>query len=100
MNHHYSLMIQWSEIDRCFVVLLPEFTDVYQPVTHGETYEEAVKHGQEVIESLRLDLPTRRKATTDIPYPRPTATGRLSSLSEGRNRRTRSARKISKERRR
>jgi antitoxin HicB len=52
VNYHYSLVIQWSEIDRCFVVILPEFTEVYQPVTHGETYAEAVQHGQEVIESL------------------------------------------------
>jgi antitoxin HicB len=52
MNCHYSIVIQWSEEDDCFVVMLPEFTDVYQPVTHGSTYEAAVKHGQEVLETL------------------------------------------------
>jgi predicted RNase H-like HicB family nuclease len=52
MNCHYSVVIQWSEEDGCFVVMLPEFTDVYQPVTHGHTYEEAAKHGQEVLETL------------------------------------------------
>ncbi len=41
MKPNYSIMIQWSEEDQCFVVFLPEFEDVMQPVTHGETYEEA-----------------------------------------------------------
>jgi len=31
---------------------LPEFTDVMQPCTHGHTYEEAAKHGQELLETL------------------------------------------------
>lgn len=52
MAHYYSLLIQWSQEDQCFVVMLPEFTDVYQPVTHGTTYQEAAKHGQEVLETL------------------------------------------------
>ncbi len=52
MNYHYSLVIQWSPEDQCFVVMLPEFTDVYQPVTHGKTYQEAAKHGEEVLETL------------------------------------------------
>jgi predicted RNase H-like HicB family nuclease len=52
MNSHYSLIIQWSEEDKLFVVSLPEFTDVMQPCTHGHTYEEAAKHGQELLETL------------------------------------------------
>lgn len=52
MNSPYSLIIQWSEEDRLFVVSLPEFTDVMQPCTHGHTYEEAAKHGQELLETL------------------------------------------------
>lgn len=48
----YTVIIQWSEEDECYVVLLPEFEDVMQPVTHGETYEEAVKNAQEVLELL------------------------------------------------
>ena len=52
MNCHYSIVIQWSEEDGCFVVMLPEFIDVYQPVTHGQTYEEAAIQGQEVLETL------------------------------------------------
>ncbi|MBW4623511.1 MAG: type II toxin-antitoxin system HicB family antitoxin [Cyanosarcina radialis HA8281-LM2] len=48
----YTIVIQWSETDECFVVLLPEFTNVMQPVTHGDTYEEALKNAQEVLELL------------------------------------------------
>jgi len=52
MNSRYSLIIQWSQEDRLFVVSWPEFTDVMQPCTHGHTYEEAAKHGQELLETL------------------------------------------------
>lgn len=53
MSSQYSMIIQWSEQDRCYVVFLPDFAqDVMQPCTDGATYEEAAKHGQEVIESL------------------------------------------------
>jgi predicted RNase H-like HicB family nuclease len=48
----YTIVIQWSDEDQCFVVLLPEFTDVMQPVTHGDTYEDALKNAQEVLELL------------------------------------------------
>lgn len=48
----YTVVIQWSNEDRCFVVILPEFTDVMQPVTHGDTYEEALKNATEVLELL------------------------------------------------
>lgn len=48
----YTLIIQWSEEDSCFVVLLPEFEDVMQPVTYGNTYEEAIDNAKEVLELL------------------------------------------------
>lgn len=48
----YTIMIQWSEEDQCYVVFLPEFTDIMQPCTHGETYEDALKNAQEVLEML------------------------------------------------
>ena len=48
----YTIIIQWSEEDQCYVVLLPEFTNVMQPCTHGDTYEEALKNAQEVLELL------------------------------------------------
>lgn len=48
----YTIIIQWSDEDQAFVVTLPEFTNVMQPVTHGDTYEEALKNAQEVLELL------------------------------------------------
>ena len=48
----YSIIIQWSNEDKCFVAILPEFTDVMQPVTHGDTYYEALKNATEVLELL------------------------------------------------
>lgn len=55
MKSLYSILIQWSEEDQCYVVSIPEFTNYYQPVTHGETYEEALKNAQEVLEMLLQD---------------------------------------------
>jgi antitoxin HicB len=48
----YTIIIQWSEEDQCYVVVLPEFTNVMQPCTHGDTYEEALKNAQELLEML------------------------------------------------
>ncbi|NER36595.1 MAG: type II toxin-antitoxin system HicB family antitoxin [Oscillatoria sp. SIO1A7] len=47
----YTVVIQWSDEDDCFVVLLPDFTDVMQP-THGDTYELALQNAREVLELL------------------------------------------------
>jgi antitoxin HicB len=53
---HYSMRIEWSEEDQAFLVTLPEWAEqVIQPVTHGETYEEAVKNGHEALEMLIED---------------------------------------------
>lgn len=50
---NYSILIQWSEEDDCYVVTLPEFADrVMQPCNDGVTYEEALKNGQETLENL------------------------------------------------
>ena len=50
---YYSMLIQWSDEDQAYLVILPEWAErVLGPVTHGDTYEEAVKHGQETIEAL------------------------------------------------
>lgn len=51
MSDRYSMVIQWSDEDNCYLVHLPEFS-WQQFHTHGNTYEEAAKHGQEVISSL------------------------------------------------
>jgi predicted RNase H-like HicB family nuclease len=46
---HYSMLIEWSDEDQAYIVSLPEFPGNH---THGDTYEEAVKQGQDLIESL------------------------------------------------
>lgn len=49
----YSMVIEWSEADQAYVVILPEWKGrVVMPVTHGDTYEQAVKRGREVLEML------------------------------------------------
>ena len=50
MTLNYSMLIQWSDEDQVFVVSLPEFGPYCH--THGNTYEEAAKMGQECLESL------------------------------------------------
>ena len=47
----YSMVIQWSEADQLYLVHLPEFP-TQQFVTHGSTYEEAARNGQDAIVSL------------------------------------------------
>ena len=44
---HYSMLIQWSDEDNTFIVTVPELPGCK---THGDTYEEALKNAQEVIE--------------------------------------------------
>lgn len=50
MNYRYSILIQWSDEDEKYIVNLPEFGPY--PHTHGDTYEEAAKNAQEVLELL------------------------------------------------
>jgi predicted RNase H-like HicB family nuclease len=50
MTPNYSMLIQWSDEDQLFIVSLPEFGPYCH--THGSTYEEAAKMGQECLESL------------------------------------------------
>jgi len=44
----YSMTIQWSEEDHVYIVTVPELPGCK---THGKTYVEAVKQGQDAIES-------------------------------------------------
>lgn len=51
MNPKYTMLIQWSEADQLYLVHLPEFP-WQQFVTHGKTYEEAARNGQDAIAGL------------------------------------------------
>ena len=47
----YSMIIQWSDRDKLFLVTIPEFEDrVVMPCTYGRTREEAIRNAEEVIE--------------------------------------------------
>lgn len=49
----YTITIQWSDENNCYLVYLPEFKNsTYQPVTHGETYKKALSNALEVLEML------------------------------------------------
>lgn len=49
----YTMVLQWSDEDKCYVVLLPEWEGlVNQPCTDGKTYKQAAKHGRQVLEML------------------------------------------------
>jgi antitoxin HicB len=72
----YTILIQWSDEDNCFVVSLPDFTDIMQPCTHGETYIEALQNAQEVLEML---VESALKNRNPLPKPQRFQTIPLSS---------------------
>jgi predicted RNase H-like HicB family nuclease len=67
MNPKYTMLIQWSEEDQLYLVHLPEFP-WQQFVTHGKTYEEAARNGQDAIAGLIEVLQNNGQ-----PLPEPTA---------------------------
>jgi antitoxin HicB len=70
MSEHmrYSMLIEWSEEDRAYLVTLPEWADrVLMPATHGDTYDEAVQRGQEVLTML---IENARAESQPLPAPR------------------------------
>ena len=48
----YRIIIQWSDEDNCYLVSLPDLSKEQKWVTYGDTYEEALKHGLEVMDEL------------------------------------------------
>ncbi|MBD2168730.1 type II toxin-antitoxin system HicB family antitoxin [Calothrix membranacea FACHB-236] len=65
MNSRYTIIIQWSDEDNCFVVSLPEWGEFCH--THGDTYEEALKNAQEVLEML---IETNLELGEPLPEPK------------------------------
>ena len=49
MDSNYSIVIQWSQKDNCFVASLPEWDDYN---TQGDSYEQALDNAQQVLSSL------------------------------------------------
>ncbi len=62
---HYSMVIEWSDEDHIYIVSLPEWGTYAQ--THGVTYDEAVRAGQEV---LRMLVDSARAEGEPLPTPR------------------------------
>jgi len=60
----YSMLIQWSNTDNTYIVTVPELPGCK---AHGDTYEEASKHGREVLEQL---LEGSEKLEMPLPEPR------------------------------
>ncbi len=60
----YSMNIEWDAQDHIYVVRVPELPGC---VTHGATYEEAVRQGQDAIESW---IEAARAWGNPIPPPR------------------------------
>lgn len=48
MPHHF-LVIEWADEDQTDIVSIPEFPGNH---THGDTYEEAVRQGNDLIDAL------------------------------------------------
>ena len=63
MNHHYTIIIQWSKEDQVFVVTLPEFGEYAH--THGSNYQEALNNATEVLELLVETYKTKGKRLPD-----------------------------------
>ncbi len=61
---HYSVTLEWDDVDQIYVVTLPEFGGCH---THGETLEEAVRNARDVIEMLVDDA---RAHGEPLPQPR------------------------------
>lgn len=64
----YSMLVQWSDEDQAYLVTLPEWADrVLGPVTHGETFEEAIRNAYEALEAL---IASANKHQEPLPEPR------------------------------
>jgi len=64
-NQKYTMLIQWSNEDDCFVVSLPEWGEFCH--THGDSYEEAVQNGQELLNFL---IESAIESQEELPIPK------------------------------
>ena len=64
----YRILIQWSDEDNCYVVILPDWEDVVlQPVTDGATYAEAARKGEDMLAFL---IETFQQEGMPLPEPK------------------------------
>jgi antitoxin HicB len=63
----YMMVIQWSVEDQAFLVSFPEWEGrVFNPVTHGDTYEEAASNAQDALTAL---IASALKHNEELPVP-------------------------------
>ncbi|MBD2182742.1 type II toxin-antitoxin system HicB family antitoxin [Planktothrix sp. FACHB-1355] len=74
MKYHYTIIIQWSDEDKCYIVSLPEWGEFCH--THGDTYEEALENAQEVLELL-----VESSLEDGKPLPEPQTFGKLLQIA-------------------
>jgi predicted RNase H-like HicB family nuclease len=66
---HYSMHIEWSPEDQAYVVILPEWAELYaMPVADGATIEEAAVRGRNALEDY---IAFAQQDGTPLPTPRP-----------------------------
>lgn len=66
----YTVLIEWSDRDQSFLVRLPDWEReglVRGPVTHGDTYEQAIEAAGDAIEAL---VGSRLQHGETLPEPR------------------------------
>lgn len=61
----YSMTIQWSDEDQAYIVSFPEWGE--HTHTHGATFEEAARNGQDVLTDL---IALWRRQGRALPEPR------------------------------
>ena len=63
-NLKYTVLINWSDEDKCFVASAPDFGNFCK--AHGESYKEALK---EIEKAIELDIKVRKQKGYPIPKP-------------------------------
>ena len=63
MNNNYSIVIQWSQKDNCFVASLPEWENIN---ARGKSYEQALNNAQEAVSFLVESYLSKGKALPEV----------------------------------
>jgi len=74
MNYRYTIVIQWSDEDECYIVSFPEWGEFCH--THGNSDEEALQNAQEVLELL-----VESSLEDGKPLPEPVQFGKLLQIA-------------------
>ncbi len=65
---HYSMVIEWSDEDQAYIVSFPEWEAAGNiGHTHGDTYEEAVAKGHDMLDFMKQSA---QEDNEPLPEPR------------------------------